>query len=55
MVIGDVGAADVVGEHRHPKGRVQRSGRLGAEDPPSEKRISNQVAGRSEWFTVQAQ
>ena len=55
MVIGDMGAADVVGEYRHPEGRVQRSCRIGAEDPPREKRIANQVAGRSERFAVQAQ
>ena len=37
MVVGDVGAADPVGEHRHAEGRVQGSCRIGTEDPAREE------------------
>ena len=38
-----------------PKGAYSAAAGSALEDPPREKRIANQVAGRSEWFAVQAQ
>lgn len=55
MVIGDLDNAGTVSEYRHPEWRVECGRWIGTEDPPSEKRIADQVARRSERFAAQAQ